>query len=328
MPTSYAKAVDPKTGALSSWIVKQRIYKHSVHHPKYMILFEKDGSVVVVVSTSNLTSSQSTEGSWIQRFPPTVADAAASSSGTKPTGSSDFGKVLANFLQCQMLVTAEGQLTANAFVQRYLSWKSLVSLEHLFDYSRAQVHSIATVPGDPEGRHSTLHCWQQQQQNKNETSNSNNLFYYGPQRVADVLVRRKIPPTLEDDCDRLIFQPTSFGGDWDSCSMSAIVRLYLGYDDPSDSPVGDHDVLQRLDIVWPTDYFIRQASQMVRDSSKGSPTTVVTAPDFSLGFASFAESVRDKKMLETDMENGGKLFFFIGSIQPFTVGLSCPHGYV
>ena len=44
--------------------------KLGVHHPKFLLLFEQSGDLVVIVTTSNLTpTNQSTvEGSWVQRF--------------------------------------------------------------------------------------------------------------------------------------------------------------------------------------------------------------------------------------------------------------------
>jgi len=292
MPASYSKAVDPETGTLQTTIIDKRVYRRGVHHPKFMILLEQSGSVVVVVSTSNLSSPVSTEGSWVQRFPKAKSEPTP---GTKSSSKADFGAVLANFVQCQMLATAAGQLTAHAFVQRYLNWKSLRDLERLFDYSRAQVHLVATVPGDHEGKDSSSTV-QLQKENK---PNRSRRFMYGPQRIAHILDRIEIPSMLTDDNDRLIFQPTSFGGDWNRCRMANLLRCYMG-----DSTLDDHDLLQQLDIVWPTDYFMRQASKIVRGQI--SPTSV-TATDFSLGFASFAESVRDKK-IETEKQSGGFLF--------------------
>lgn len=43
-----------------------------VNHPKFFLLFEKDGSLTVIISTSNLTSTTAIEGSWVQRFRPKV----------------------------------------------------------------------------------------------------------------------------------------------------------------------------------------------------------------------------------------------------------------
>ena len=308
---SYSHLVDPETGALHSWIVQQRLYCRGVHHPKYMLLFERDGSVVVVVSTSNLSAQVSTEGSWIQRFP-AVATASSSTTGD---GGSDFGAVLTNFLHCQMLATAPGQLTVHAFVQRYLDWKSLAELERRFDYRCAQVQLIATVPGDHPGQHSSSEASPAHHRNErlDPHSKTNNAsisrkFLYGPQRMVHVLAQRKIPPSLLDDNDRLIFQPTSFGGDWDPRSLANLVRSYMGYVGPGASPIRDADILQRLDIVWPTDYFVRELSKYIPDQYSNQHRVVPPAADISLGFASFAEAVRDTKV-DPEKENGGKLFF-------------------
>lgn len=311
MPLSYSKAVDTDTGALQSCIIEKRVYKKGVHHPKYMILLERSGSIVVVVSTANLSVPLSNDASWVQRFPP-ASQSQQQGQAAPSSKSNDFGAVLANFLQCQMLATAPAQLTAHGFVQRYLQWKSLVDLERRFDYRAAQVHLIATVPGDQEGRHSILHQRYNNLQNSGSNNNDNNeakaeRFLYGPQRVADLLDRLALPTSLQTEDDRLIFQPTSFGGDWNLRNMSDLVRSYLALDDPTISSPRDHDILQRLDIVWPTDFFVRQSSQIAKGEVSSSSVAVAAASDFSLGFASFAESVREERV-EPEKESGGFLF--------------------
>jgi hypothetical protein len=44
--------------------------KFGVHHPKFLLLFEQSGDLVVIVTTSNLTptNKSTVEGSWVQRF--------------------------------------------------------------------------------------------------------------------------------------------------------------------------------------------------------------------------------------------------------------------
>ena len=41
-----------------------------VFHPKFMLLFERSGSIVVLISTSILTRPQDVDGTWLQRFYP------------------------------------------------------------------------------------------------------------------------------------------------------------------------------------------------------------------------------------------------------------------
>lgn len=45
----------------------KRVRKRGVHHPKFMILFCKDNSVIVLVSTSNLGPPLTTDGTWLQK---------------------------------------------------------------------------------------------------------------------------------------------------------------------------------------------------------------------------------------------------------------------
>ena len=89
------------------------------HHPKFFLLFEKCGSLVVIISTSNLTPSTSIEGSWVQRFEPAPTkpphDANSGISVDKGM-SSDFGVVLADFLmkQSEAADTANDNYSARA----------------------------------------------------------------------------------------------------------------------------------------------------------------------------------------------------------------------
>ena len=261
-------------GGLSEAVLSVRENRRGVHHPKFMLLIENSGSLVVVVSTANLTTNQTTDGTWLQRFP------SASSSSTKGTSdrtnsTSDFGASLVNFLHCQMLSSREGQLTTLAFVDRYLGWKSLRTLEQSFSFQHAQVHLIPTVPGDHDGQRGRPHS-----------------FLYGRQRVEDVLhqlttrspsTKPWLPPQVLSDNDRLIFQPTSFGAEWTRPKMSDVLRSYMG-----------HTNLKQLDIVWPTDYFVNQAAR-----------SVMKSPDAVVGGFALADASQPK---ETERENSGWLF--------------------
>lgn len=79
--------------------------KMGCNHPKFFLLFEKSGSLVVIITTSNLTPGTSTEGSWVQRFESiTSTDAAATTkqgSGVDFGMPSDFGVILSDFLEKQ-----------------------------------------------------------------------------------------------------------------------------------------------------------------------------------------------------------------------------------
>jgi hypothetical protein len=252
-----------KDGTVTEAVVNKRQYKMGVHHPKFFILFETSGSVVVLVSTSNLTRSVSTDASWVQRFPAAKPDSSSSAvaASEKPPKAdavstaavfdgSDVGAVLANLLQCQTWASQVGQLTPRGFCRKYLQWKNLNSLERNFDFQQSQVHLVVTVPGEHEGRLSTTASQQKQQPS----------FLYGRQRVAHVvsqlsqLTRAWLPKVILNDTDRLVFQPTSLGGEWNISNMSQVVRSYLGLDDDNANRKQhpNQSLLDRLDIVWPT----------------------------------------------------------------------------
>jgi Tyrosyl-DNA phosphodiesterase len=173
IPASLSEACCKDSGFLRQEIIERRQWKRGVHHPKFMLLLEETGSIVVVISTQNMTQSKrSIDGSWVQRFPPLSND--------KPNQASEdsVGAELARILQHQTLATAPEQMTAYAFVKRYMGWASLHDLSTHYDYRGASVHLVATVPGD-------------------YTCTS-----FGQQRLSDLT--RKLPFALESENDRLI----------------------------------------------------------------------------------------------------------------------------
>jgi hypothetical protein len=296
-------------GTISLAVQEKRKMKRGVHHPKFMILLETSGSVVVVVSTSNLSRSLATDGSWVQRFPATTAKSTKTSAADKTDGS-DFGAVLANMLQCQTWASQKEQLTPVGFVRRYLGWKNLRHLERNFDYSKSQVHLVATVPGDQEGRLSRHH-------NHASQSEAPEHFYYGRQRIAHLLKELSgsrqpwLPPILLHKEDRLVFQPTSFGADWNRSNMSEMVRSYLGLDD---DPGTDKNLLERLDIVWPTGDFMHEVLGTV--AGRQSPDSVTAAEAGFLPAASLdPDTLKD--------EEANKAFIFLSSEAFNKIDLSC-----
>jgi Tyrosyl-DNA phosphodiesterase len=226
IPASFNDVVCKETGFLRPEIIEQRRSKRGVHHPKFMILLEETGSIVVVISTLNLTrSKRSIDGSWIQRFPPLEIG-----EGIRRVAEDSVGAELARLLQYQTLATAPEQMTAYAFVKRYMGWSSIFDLSTHYDYQQACVHLVMTVPGD-------YTC-----------------ASFGQQRLS--AVTRKLPFALVSDNDRLIIQPTSIGAEWKDDGVANLVRSYLQLDAAT-----YRDALHRLDIVWPTAHFIRNAGE-------------------------------------------------------------------
>ena len=172
-----------------------------VHHPKYYLLFERSGSLVVIVTSSNLTPQNSTEGSWIQRFEPRSSAPKLSyvqngCGGVTRSGidnnsasvvdfgmPSDFGIVLQDFLTKQSEATEDGSLSPDVFLRRYVPGSSLglSSLADQYRFEEAQVHLVSTVPGDyisglPKNG------------NRSDATYKPRISY-GPQRVSYILSR-------------------------------------------------------------------------------------------------------------------------------------------
>ena len=58
--------------------------------------------------------------------------------------------------------------------------------------------------------------------------------------------------------DRLIFQTTSFGGNWKSRDFEDLARIYLGLDNNNSSCIHDRkNLLDRVNVVWPSQDYIK-----------------------------------------------------------------------
>jgi len=242
-------------------IVKARLKKRGVHHPKFMVLFERSGSVIVMITTSNLTEQTSVDGAWVQRFEP--ADSATKKGTMKcpRADGSDFGYVLANFLQHQSNAASEGDLLPEEFLFKYCGLDGFDNFRKHYRFQDSQVHLIAHVPGDHKGRHTLAHLGK----NFNRKQRS---FLFGPQRVSDIVERLSesgkhgkawIPEWLHSEQDRLIVQTTSFGGYWTRENMTLLVQSYFGCETFGTSLEGgcDEGLLNQMDIIWPTMKFMK-----------------------------------------------------------------------
>ena len=123
-----------------------------------MLLFEKSGSIVVVISTANMTSQRSVDGSWVQRFErcskdgSEFADIAIDKLREKCDGS-DFGYILSDFLQKQSEAAKLNQMLPIQFLRKYVGqFDILDDLRRKYQFDRASVHLVSTVPGIHPGR--------------------------------------------------------------------------------------------------------------------------------------------------------------------------------
>lgn len=238
-------------GSLTEGVLEKRIYHKGVHHPKFMLLLESSGSMIVLVSTANLTRPQTIDATWVQRFPPKHGTVSPSTRKPKsshaPNGGNDddWGMVLTDFLRAQMLASRRNQLTTAAFLHRYANL-TLRDMERNFDYSQAQVYLIPTVPGTFQ------------------------TTKYGRQRVQYLLQRHSqgdqawLPEEdILHDTDRLVIQPTSLGAKWTMNQLAQVGRSYLCPTHAARPAAGtrtssDRDLIQHIDIVWPTQDLIEE----------------------------------------------------------------------
>jgi hypothetical protein len=259
---TFDNLVDPTTGYLLPTLVARRTnIPFGVHHSKYIICFESDGSIVICITTANLTSPQTTDATWIQRFAPSVQPIATDDDNIIPN---DFGRVLTNYLQCTMLATAPDHKTIHWFVQTYLQWKSIRQLERKYNFDAAQVQLVTVIPGDfpkiqPVGNSTD---------SKNMAYNDDKQrisFSHGQERISLLLQQLELSlPSkhrnlLYTNTDKIIIQPTSFGGGWNVAKMAQLIRSYLG----CTNTLSDQELLRRLDIVWPTNHFVQRAKEQM-----------------------------------------------------------------
>ena len=246
-------------------IVKARRHQQGVHHPKFMILFERSGSVIVMVTTSNLTNQTSVDGAWVQRFYQTPTT-------TKPVTNpradgSDFGYVLSNFLQHESNAASECHLLPEEFLYKYCDIDGFDNFRRSYRFEESQVHLIAHVPGNHSGRHTSTHL------GKNGDGQKR-TFLFGPQRVADIVERLQnsgkhgkawIPEKLHSHEDRFIVQTTSFGGYWTRENMTHLVQSYFGCEQLGNALEGGYDeaLLNQMDIIWPTMKFMKSGGQII-----------------------------------------------------------------
>lgn len=282
--------VDTRYG-VEHFVVQRRKRKQGVHHPKFMILFETSGSVVVLVTSANLTPQHAVDASWMQRFQaPDAKDITDDVTDSMRCDGSDFGCVLANYLECQSLAARAGEMVPEVFLHRYLGFTTLDDFRRRFKWN-SQVHLIATVPGEYRGPETVTHLGE---------TGTRKTFLYGSQRVSDILRRLSesssstdgtkasqtepwLPRSFLSKDDRLIMQQTSFGGLWKQASLSHVVRLYCDTGTNCDACVrsqsSTHAWLDRADIVWPSRGFMAEIHGKARKNPRVPSPDSVTSTD-------------------------------------------------
>lgn len=312
-PTDLPTNIVQSNGSVSDTILRKRKRKMGVHHPKFMILLEKSGSVIVVVSTSNLVSQHSLDGTWMQRFHPCSPQSATSDNTHKPpsTDKPDCpGRVLGHFMDCQTWAAKKDCMTPLGFLQKYLDFnsQSCQEITSRFDFSTSQTFLVPHVPGEYTA-----------------SPTQESMFCYGRHFVSRLLSRlcREnkttkpwIPQSLLSEKDRLIIQPTSLGGQWNAMTLSKVIASYIqsspynkdhdrhDEEDAKEEYVSAEDLLNQLDIVWPTDDWM-SAIQKSRNGKVSVKSLILQN-----GFYARKEP---KLCKETEVERNDSSFVFLSS---------------
>ena len=283
--------------------------KFGVHHPKFFLLFEKSGDLVVIVTTSNLTPTNrcTAEGSWVQRF--------RRRNGTerkRQDSDNDFGLVLQDFLvrlseaaaagprretQTPLADSSKKRLSLEDFLWKHVGIQSLAEFSSRYHFETAQTYLVPIIPGD-------------YQYDPNDASPTR--CFYGRQRVRYILEKLavstpKISKKTQDKSksDRLLFQPTSLGSDWSRSQFASLIREYMGYygggntnisKSPSKTTVtstkrkspnkkqktsydisyhrDDFWVCNQADIVWPSDRFMVDVAKTMQSAESGASSMI------------------------------------------------------
>lgn len=252
---------DNRTVGVDENIVSKRQTMMGVHHPKYYLLFEKSGSLVVVVSTANLTAPKCVDGTWVQRFHKrSYFDEGYSIDEMHSRyDGSDFGFILADFLSKQSDAAEVSSIIPEQFLKKHLSgFCSLHHFPRMYEFETSQVHLISTVPGFHPNNVDSDHLV------RSSSSSLGFRVHYGSQRVAYILdkitekSKRKrklsekqpghwLPSTLLSKNDKFIIQTTSIGSKWSSFELQDLMHHYMG---ENESDIDDP--LANVEVIWPS----------------------------------------------------------------------------
>ncbi len=254
-----------------------------------MLLFEKSGSIIVIISTANMTSQKSVDGSWLQRFERCTKNEEGECAGIPSLDQvrdrcdgSDFGYVLSDFLQKQSEAAKLDQILPIQFLRKHVcgQFETIDDVRKKYRFDRASVHLVSTVPGIHPGRFSSHHLRQM--------PNKSWRILYGPQRVADVLARLGesniqsscenrnhiaanpwLPSNILSSKDRFVVQTSSFGSKWISSGVESLVRQYMGHDKHGACDDSEIDFIENLDLIWPTMDFMDNINEHHQKLSNG-----------------------------------------------------------
>jgi len=249
----------------SDHVLRHRKRAQGVFHPKIFVLFERCGSVVVIVTTHNLTPQKTVDGTWCQRFQRKAESDRRRNvnkwSKTMKCDGSDFGWVLADFLHKCGIGASKGNILPEQFLRTYLGFETLNDFRSCFWFEKSEVQLIATVPGIHRG----MRCQKHGNGRKN-SGTTERTYLYGPQRVCDVLRRQSklskpwISPDILSSKDKLLIQTTSLGSKWNAHILSEVLRLYLCENE-------NISVLNRAQIFWPSRRYMESCKEIAADEN-------------------------------------------------------------
>ncbi|KAL7519268.1 hypothetical protein ACHAWX_004056 [Stephanocyclus meneghinianus] len=255
------------------------------HHPKFFLLFEKRGSLVVIVSTANLTQQDALDASWVQRFEP-QNNFKNENLEIDYGMAHDFGYVLTDLLRKQSEAAENQGMLPDTFLRMHvpaLFSGGLSDLARRYKFEDSHVHLVSTAPGDYCSnlpKRGVESCF-------NRPPYRHPTITYGPQRVSYILSRVLdkthisvacatiprgidqvgegggtaavtpwLPPSLLAKSERLVIQSTSMSGSWTREELEILARSYLEPHWKFDNELDYNSPIDLIDIVWPSmDYF-------------------------------------------------------------------------
>eukprot|EP00804_Cyclotella_cryptica_P013497 CCRYP_017223-RA/>CCRYP_017223-RA protein AED:0.19 eAED:0.19 QI:0/-1/0/1/-1/1/1/0/788 len=255
------------------------------HHPKFFLLFEKRGSLVVIISTANLTQQNALDASWVQRFEP-QSNLKSENVEVDYGMTHDFGYVLTDLLRKQSEAAEDQGMLPDNFLRMHVPGLSLGGLGDLarrYKFEDSHVHLVSTVPGDYSSnlpKKGVASCF-------NRPPYRHPTITYGPQRVSYILSRVMdkthisaacatiprgldqvgggggtaavnpwLPKSIVTKNERLVIQPTSMSGTWTREELEILARSYLEPHWKFDCELDYNSPIDLIDIVWPSmDYF-------------------------------------------------------------------------
>ncbi|CAN0035094.1 unnamed protein product, partial [Ascophyllum nodosum] len=305
-----------------------------VHHPKFGMLFLKDGSLVMYVGTGNLGADTAIDATWVQRFGAKSAIKGHKSGRLgEPGGSSgldgtseeegawegDFAETLQDFLEQESRLVSRGKKNFRVHPNTPVEFmRRVLGVEHVgesFDFSAALVDLVPTVPTVPIDTGQGGPTWSRGQGHRacdggsgdcngdwerGAEHESGGPRHYGQLRLRYVLGRRRRQAGELGPSDVLIVQPTSVGLGVDHAFMEVFAASCMP---DSVEPCGQawkQHIESRLEssrVVWPSGQYMDASRAVMSKSSCLSDRQAATSMEVSSRYV-LGESDKDAKRVK------------------------------